>query len=69
MLQTCLQVLVLDNADEAISFPWQGFYETWVLNGILQGVAQTVHGLVQAHIEIDKRIGRPELFLQLLASD
>src|SRR2546428_766632 len=52
---------------EPVTAARQRFDEPRILGRVAQGFAQLSHGAVQSDIEIDERVGRPELLLQLLA--
>jgi len=59
----------LNCADETISAAGQGLNVFGVLRGIAQHFANPGDGIVQAVVEIDEGVSRPELTPQLLASD
>jgi hypothetical protein len=59
----------VDRRDKAVSTAGQGFDEAWVRGGIPQRLANLVHRSIQAMIEIDEGIGRPDCFAQVVARD
>ncbi len=65
----CRSAGAVDGGDEAVSPPGQGFDEARARCGIAQRLADLVHRGIQAVIEIDKGVGRPDLFAQLIARD
>ena len=57
-----------DLRQKAVSPARYGFHEARTFSGIPKGVMNRVDGLVEPVVEIDKRVGRPELLLQFFAS-
>jgi hypothetical protein len=57
----------VDWRDEPIAALRQRFDEAGAFRRVTQGVAEMVDCLVQTAIEIDKRVSRPELFLEFVA--
>ena len=58
-----------DRGYETVAAARQSFDEARVFAGILQGLAQSVHGLVQALVEIYEGICGPQPLHQLIAGD
>jgi hypothetical protein len=62
-----IRVNDLKRSDKAISIPWQRLDEAGVLDVVAQGLAQFIHGSVNAVFKVYERIGGPEFLLDLFA--
>ncbi len=58
-----------DLADESIAAAWQGLDVARTVSGVMQCVAQPLHGRVEAVLEIYERIVRPQALAKLVAGD
>jgi hypothetical protein len=56
-------------SDEAVAATRQSLNQAGIVRRISQCFAHAVHGGVESVLEVAKRLGRPELLLQLFASD
>src|SRR5262249_3909639 len=59
----------LDRRDESVAALREGFDEPRTLGRIPQRLTQAVHRGVQPMIEVDERVGRPELLPKRVAAD
>src|SRR5580704_15295763 len=58
-----------NGGNKAVAAAWDGFDVARVFGAIGKGVAEFADGGVQPCLKIDKRVFRPEVLFQLLASD
>lgn len=56
----------LHGSEEAISAARERFHKTGILCGVAQCIAQALHGGVQAVVEINKGIRRPQAGVKIL---
>ena len=61
--------VLFHRSDKAVSPPRQGFHVTRAGGGVSQCFTDLVHSRIQAVIEIDERIGGPELLAKVLPRD
>src|SRR5579862_1782997 len=59
-----LQSQIVHRSDKSVPAAVEGFYITRILRFVTKGLAELLHGTVEAKIEINKRIAGPEPFLQ-----
>jgi hypothetical protein len=57
----------IDWGDEAVAAAGDGFDVAGVAAGVAEGLAQLVHGAVQAMVEVDEGVRLPELAAQFVA--
>jgi hypothetical protein len=60
---------VVDGSDETVATAGESFDETGIVSGITESVPKTLDGGVEAMLEVDEGVGRPELALQLFPGD
>jgi hypothetical protein len=55
--------------NELVAAPGNGFDEAGFFGGVAESFAKPVDGRIEAMLEVDKRIGRPEAAMQLFPCD
>src|SRR6266849_60734 len=60
---------VVDGSDETIATAGESFDETGTVGGITESVAEAFDSGIEAMIEVDEGVGRPELALQFFAGN
>jgi hypothetical protein len=58
-----------DTGNEAVAAPGHGLKEARVVGVVSERVAQPLDGRVQTVVEVNKGVGGPEFFAQLLSRD
>ena len=56
-------------SDKAISAPRQSLDEARTLGVVIQRRPQSLHGIVEALLEVHERVGGPQFLLQLFSAD
>jgi hypothetical protein len=59
----------VDRGEEAVAPASHGGYEPGILGGVAQRIPEPADGGVEAMVEVDEGVCRPEPFAHLLASD
>ena len=59
----------VNRSDKAVAAAGQRFYKTRARCGIAQCLANLVDRSIQAVVEIDERVGRPDFLPQIVAGD
>jgi|SRR5215470_8192557 len=61
------RVVYLDLCEEAVTTASNGFDKAGTLSGVAEGLTDFVNSFVEAVVEIDESVCRPEFFLKFLA--
>jgi hypothetical protein len=68
--RSCRSLLArLYGGDEPIATSRQGLDETGIFGGVAERIAETVHGGIEAVLEVAEGVIRPKSSLQLLSAD
>ena len=59
----------IDGGDEPVASPWQGLDVARAIGGVAENLAKAGDGGVNAMLEIDENVARPELLTDFLARD
>src|SRR2546427_10042802 len=59
----------MDGYDEAVAALGERLDEPWILRRVAESLSKTVHRRIQPMVEVDERVGRPQLLPKLLTGD